>query len=762
MWKEVNKAIERLPRKDSQILLHLEPLVAAGFLSTRRSIVNISITTWNNTFGQEESLRYPSRLEQALRRLRGSVSISLPSFVQRDEETVSSETGDTQSVLTFSQCNELAFYDSDSGIEEIRHSVKSSRAKKSPFKITKDTRRSLSQSPAVTNKRVSARHTPKVRLRHDNSQIEFEPIVSSPSNPFNQESQILTERQKEMIERQRRTTGLFTNLGAVSPQPDAPQSPMEINSDAVDADDLPGQDSRTTPRKALAAMGPMDVFLGSSPTPHARKTTRQIANDNSSVATPTAVRIVLVADSDDFGSSPPRMERTINSVETDKEVDVLVGSSFDYGQRESSHLMSFDEGTTIDEDILPEVPAFGQQEDEEPEDLLMTDPIVSEPPSSTVNLQLTAQIDADIQAQIDAASSPHTNGARSRPLEEGKDADSQQRLPIIQLEEQTSDMEVENSQLSSQNAVVPSDEELEPDTISTNRVRDSFNKPSSEHETPKAHSLRRSSRQSLLSSPIQPSSGKRRKRTPIKTATAKPKKSPKYARQEEVDSMEGSEDEDLLDNIVVDVTVKDDKGKKRKSLSNSNPAAQETVLVSETIRKRGIRRSQSLLSQVENSQDTTVDDIPAPKRTRKSLSRDVSEAQESLSAGSQAVHPKRLSHVQITPKRSAAAEAKDAVNASLNAETAASTLHQTPRKRARDQSHPAPTETSTPSQSFAERVILTPRSIINQLKSLKAYLFNTPQLRLGREEEREIDDELFDIRRELHAAGRRGEESRQE
>ena len=76
--------------------------------------------------------------------------------------------------------------------------------------------------------------------------------------------------------------------------------------------------------------------------------------------------------------------------------------------------------------------------------------------------------------------------------------------------------------------------------------------------------------------------------------------------------------------------------------------------------------------------------------------------------------------------------------------------------------HPNPppdtnTNTNTPTRSFAERVILTPRSIINQLKSLKEYLFRSPSLVLGREEEREIDDALFDIRRQVHAAGLRGE-----
>ncbi len=50
--------MERLPKTDSQILQYLEPLITAGFLSRRRSIVNISIRFWNDTFGKEETLRF--------------------------------------------------------------------------------------------------------------------------------------------------------------------------------------------------------------------------------------------------------------------------------------------------------------------------------------------------------------------------------------------------------------------------------------------------------------------------------------------------------------------------------------------------------------------------------------------------------------------------------------------------------------------------------------------------------------------------------
>jgi hypothetical protein len=59
-------------------------------------------------------------------------------------------------------------------------------------------------------------------------------------------------------------------------------------------------------------------------------------------------------------------------------------------------------------------------------------------------------------------------------------------------------------------------------------------------------------------------------------------------------------------------------------------------------------------------------------------------------------------------------------------------------------------------RSIAERVFLTPRSIIDKLKEFKDAFWGSPQLTLNRQEEREADDLMFEIRRAVHAAGSRG------
>ncbi|EAT86466.2 hypothetical protein SNOG_06635 [Parastagonospora nodorum SN15] len=740
LWMEVTKAIERLPRKDGQILLHLEPLITAGFVSRRRDIVNISIATWNKTFGKEESLRYPSQLEQALRRLRNTVELSLPSLPALEGDSVDG----------------LSFYESDSSTEEARPAYKSPRIRGSPFKIIKSARKSTTRSPALStpgSRRTSARQTPKVRLRHDNSQIQFEPIVSSPSNPFNQESQVLTERQKEMIERQNLSGGLFADMGAPSPQLDAAPSPMELHSDAMTADDLPMSNARTTPSKALAAMGPMDAFLGSSPTPHARKNTRKITSDDTSLATPTAVRTVKLANKDDLGSSPPRFEKesAVNAEQANS--DILVGSSFDYRQPETPYDTSFDEGTTIDEDALLDAVAKHSQNEDPSEVEPFSDVVMSDVPSSTIDVQLTAQLDADIKAQTGTGTD-----ATGKPAPESNnefvDATSQPQSSMVHIDQVGSDTEVDESE-PPQSMVKKTSRVSRMDTRSTSRVGDSFDStPRSKRGTPQSQSVRRSFRQSGTPSPLLSlGAQKQRKLTPAKSV-ARSKKTTMEEPQEEPNSTEPVANEQpdsdgMLDNIVVDMSPKKglSRGRKRKSTSDAE------VVVPETHRKRGpVRRSQSLLSQVENSQDVFVEDTPAPKRARQSASQDVSETKNSQA------QTKRLSHVQVTPKRSSESGRSSSLAGSTPAREAASTPAVAPTPAICEPSASQQAGVAaTPSRSFTERVILTPRSIINQLKSLKDYLFSAPQLVIGREEEREIDDALFDIRRSVLKAGLRGE-----
>lgn len=626
------------------------------------------------------------------------------------------------------------------------------------------------RSPAVStpgSKKASVRQTSKIRLRHDNSQIQFEPIVSSPSNPFNQESQVLTERQREMLERQRFSGGLFAEMGAGSPLQEAPRSPLEIHSDALTADDLPDHVSHVTPLKALASMGPMDAFLGSSPTPHARKNNRQVVSDDTSLATPTTARAVKLANNEELGSSPPQFRREVDVDARQPGSDVRVCSSFEYRQPETTMGSFFDEQTTVN-DKTPLDFALPTSDLNEPlETNPPSDAITPEMPSSTIDLQLTAQLDADIQAHV-AATAEEPSDIAEDSNADFVDAASHQQPSNLKVEQAGRDTQVEDSQFPS-SVIATTPRKAGFDTSSTSCVGDSFSRPSSSKGTPRSHSLRRSSRQSTTSSPTQSPHKNKRTHTPSRaeeTAMRHSKQEPAGIQS----PVQQAEDDDMLDNIVVEVpATRPNQAMKRKSMNDAQSPTESRLLIPETHRKRGpVRRSQSLLSQVESSQAVLLEDTPAPKRAKQTASQDVSTA-KSTTPPPQRSQTKRLSHVQITPKRSSergssvrASSVMTEVAAPGSAKSKATPVAAREAEASQRGSQQASVGVSTPSRSFTERVILTPRSIINQLKSLKDYLFSAPQLTLGRDEEREIDDTLFDIRTQLHAAGRRGEGMKRE
>jgi hypothetical protein len=72
-------AMHALPRKDTSYLQAFDTLVSAGLLSRRISIVNATVSFWNETFGAEEGLEYPPQVAKALRKLQPTVELQLTS-----------------------------------------------------------------------------------------------------------------------------------------------------------------------------------------------------------------------------------------------------------------------------------------------------------------------------------------------------------------------------------------------------------------------------------------------------------------------------------------------------------------------------------------------------------------------------------------------------------------------------------------------------------------------------------------------------------
>ncbi|RPA92578.1 hypothetical protein L873DRAFT_1709380 [Choiromyces venosus 120613-1] len=215
-WTKIIGAIARLPQHDGKILADLATLVKCGLESRFKPIVNLSVKSWNLTFGEQESIIYPKRVRAALKRLRPIADLKLPSFPDEQEDDI---------IPTPPQ-----FSESQEKLEELIQEKETwtsptpSRSGTSPFKsrsrvsspLTGPREGLLSSRPRRSLGTRNLQTTP-ARPKHMDSQIEFAAIET---DPVGKDSSIsdsqLTERQKEVKERQSETATLFGSLNANS------------------------------------------------------------------------------------------------------------------------------------------------------------------------------------------------------------------------------------------------------------------------------------------------------------------------------------------------------------------------------------------------------------------------------------------------------------------------------------------------------------------------------------------------------------------
>ncbi|KAK4672538.1 hypothetical protein QC763_103890 [Podospora pseudopauciseta] len=208
LWDKLASLITEI-EQPAQQLDFLERFFCASFASSHRSIVNSAVSLWNRLFEKVGHLEYPEDLKASLIQMQLHTDIVLPGL-----ETVSSQFAGQQQML---------FTESSEDFSLPRMSTRSSsrrgtpRATSSPARspastrLTPSTKRRVDTSPvrklAAANRRKAA---PK--LRHDDSQIQFAAIGPAATEMNALESQALTERQKEVRERQKENAALFPEI----------------------------------------------------------------------------------------------------------------------------------------------------------------------------------------------------------------------------------------------------------------------------------------------------------------------------------------------------------------------------------------------------------------------------------------------------------------------------------------------------------------------------------------------------------------------
>ncbi|OJD17480.1 hypothetical protein AJ78_02453 [Emergomyces pasteurianus Ep9510] len=342
LTRSTTKLLQKLAESEDALLRKLSTLITSGLESRHKSTVNHFIKLWNNSFGLEETLAYPDNVETALRRLKPFVHLLLPNFPPTGNSTP-----------------DLASLEFLSSQEELTRSETPNKLIDRPSKIYK----ASSASPAQTTTPVSAAKTrrrkrstpsttkvttPKPRFRHDDSQLQFVPVDFSPALDTAADTQVLTNHQKEIRDRQRvETAKLYPGLRSSTSQLDQDtgvQMPIAKLGDFNNEQSAP-----PTPTLHLAISTNDEEFVGSSPTPTSKTSVAQ--PDQMIGSSLSSALDIAGLHSEDPPSSPPQIQthesRNIEASETKriceiKDQDIIMNGDLSSPPRSSPTPVSGD------------------------------------------------------------------------------------------------------------------------------------------------------------------------------------------------------------------------------------------------------------------------------------------------------------------------------------------------------------------------------------------------------------------------------------
>ncbi|KAF7893227.1 uncharacterized protein EAF02_000765 [Botrytis sinoallii] len=285
-----NKICSLLSSTDlSKLLNNLEPLLCAGLGSKRVHVANSAIEMWKDAFGSfKGDLQYPPMVKEVLSRLLPITDLSLASLSESSENQISNnhrrplDILDTQTDTNISNEANLPKISNKAPSSSVVQAHQQKSIDPSPrviIEVSKAASRKRSrETTPEPGKRKSRKRGFVAKSRHEDSQIQFEAIAgSSPFSETTYDSQLLTERQKEVRERQAEEAAMFSDIRS-SPHLSSKLTPKHADNDL----ELPSRQSASkllleTPANSERQSTPdtkivenQDTFLTSSPTPARR------------------------------------------------------------------------------------------------------------------------------------------------------------------------------------------------------------------------------------------------------------------------------------------------------------------------------------------------------------------------------------------------------------------------------------------------------------------------------------------------------------
>ncbi|KAG6046240.1 hypothetical protein E4U39_001508 [Claviceps sp. Clav50 group G5] len=252
MWDHICSKIVAHCQVMDNVMSQIEPLLMSGFKSKCSDINVRTALTWNAIITNNEDVSWSDDLKSIISAVPSTVDIfrqggsrvivasrcqKLPLVQDRNERTVTCPSHSTAETNTGSAID-----------APVAGSLRCSLGRKQRVETTPETTRSMPNNRASDS-----------RFRHEDSQIQFERIASS--SPLQEESQHLTERQKEVRQRQRSTPALYSDAPSTSP-PATVQVLSRCNSigGASESDE---QVQQSTPKQKKS----FEDLISSTPTP---------------------------------------------------------------------------------------------------------------------------------------------------------------------------------------------------------------------------------------------------------------------------------------------------------------------------------------------------------------------------------------------------------------------------------------------------------------------------------------------------------------
>ncbi|QYS96633.1 Rif1_N domain-containing protein [Trichoderma simmonsii] len=229
----------------------IEPLLTSAFKSKLPTVVDKTIDLWNVLAKDEEQLS----CSDSLKSVASDAGSKKQQLMDAEEAKKVGGAFGAQAPPVHPLPDETNLIVLSSGSSCL--DVNPAPTKKAATRMSTRKRR-IEETPEPSRTKSSKR-TSTPRLRHDNSQVQFTTVASSSPIPEDG-SQHLTERQKEVRERQRENENIYSDMRTSSPPPPKEDSPKAVEALAP----TDNQAGETTPRRGSTSY---DNLVTSTPTP---------------------------------------------------------------------------------------------------------------------------------------------------------------------------------------------------------------------------------------------------------------------------------------------------------------------------------------------------------------------------------------------------------------------------------------------------------------------------------------------------------------